>query len=243
MVKNLVRINKYLSLCGLGARRKVESYIIAGRIKINGKISRDLSNAVDAESDIIELDGRRIKVLNKFYYIMLNKPKGYITSLDDEQKRPVVMNLIPERFRKAGIFPVGRLDRDSEGLLLLTNDGDLANGLIHPRYEIQKEYIVDIDKPLQDEDRQSLQKGIYILGKKTSRAEVEPLNDSRTTIKIQISEGKKRQIRIMFMHFRYRVKRLRRVAIGPLRLKGVNSGDYRLLKEREITALKKAIAI
>jgi 23S rRNA pseudouridine2605 synthase len=242
-VKNLVRINKYLSLCGLGARRKVEAYITAGRIKINGKITRDLSSAVDSESDIIELDGRRIKVLNKFYYIMLNKPKGYITSLDDEQKRPVVMNLIPERFRKAGIFPVGRLDRDSEGLLLLTNDGDLANGLIHPRYEIQKEYVVDIDKPLEEEDRQSLQRGIYIDGKKTSRAEVDPLNDSRTAIKIKISEGKKRQIRIMFTHFRYRVKRLRRVAIGPLRLKGVNSGDYRLLKDREISALKNAIAI
>jgi 16S rRNA U516 pseudouridylate synthase RsuA-like enzyme len=126
-----MRINKYLSLCGLGSRRKVEELVEKGRIRVNGDVVRDLSCRIDPDTDTVELDGAALN-LQRYYYIMLNKPKGYITSVSDELGRAVVMNLIPEKYRRAGVVPVGRLDKDSEGLLLLTNDGDIAYRLTPP---------------------------------------------------------------------------------------------------------------
>jgi len=144
------RLNKYLTLCGLGSRRKVEDLITEGRIKINGKTVKDLATIVETGSHVVKFDNQIVEPLDKVYYLMLNKPRGYITTLSDEKGRPTVMSLIPERFIRAGVVPVGRLDRDSEGLLLFTNDGDLSHLLTSPSFKVKKEYLVELDRPAQE---------------------------------------------------------------------------------------------
>ena len=237
-----IRINKYLTLCGLGSRRKVEDYILQNKIKINGKIINSLSFIVDSDKDRVEYNNYVLKINNEKYFLILNKPKGYITSTKDEQGRPTVMDIIPERFKKAMVAPVGRLDKDSEGLLLLTNDGDIANKLTHPKYGIKKEYIVELNKDLNEKDKAKMEKGVFLYGEKTNPAEIESLNNSKKIIKVTISEGKKRHIRLTFNLFSYKVKKLKRVAFGPLRLKNLYSGSYRMLKEFEVKKLRKALS-
>ena len=237
-----MRINKYLSFCGLGARRKVEDYIRNGRVTINGEILKSLSYLVNIDSDIVEMNGRRIQLVCKFYYLILNKPRGYITSMNDPEGRPVAIDLIPERYRALSIYPVGRLNKETEGLLLFTNNGDMAYKLSHPRFGVIKEYFVVFDRFLTDSDKIRIEKGIYIDGKRTNPARIVfPNKKNRSYISIKISEGKKRQIRISFERFGYRVKSIKRVAFGPLKLTGINTGSFRILKEKEIKALKKVI--
>ena len=236
--KEGMRINQFLSHAGIGSRRKVEEFILSGRIKVNGRKIDDLSIRIDPDGDVIEYQNRRVVII-KYHYIMLNKPKGVITSVNDEKNRPIVMDLLPERYRFAGVVPVGRLDKDTTGLLLMTNDGDMAHLLTHPKFGVDKEYVVELDKPLDEETQKKLEKGVFIQGHKTRPAEITFIGTGGKTLLLKIREGKKRQIREMFSHFSYTVKKLKRTGFGPLVLKGVNSGSYRLLKEREITALKK----
>lgn len=235
-----MRINKYLSGCGLGSRRKVEEFILEGRVKVNGKIIRDLSCIVDPDKDVIEFNRSRIE-LKRYYYLLLNKPRGYITSMHDEHGRAIVIDLIHEKYITAGVVPVGRLDKDSEGLLLLTNDGDTAYKLTHPRFDIEKQYVVTIDAPLDDKTRQSIMKGVYLYGEKTKPAELHPVDREGLQWRMHIREGKKRHIRMTFQKFGFKVKRLKRITFGPLQLSGLNSGEFRLLKESEIRALKKTV--
>ena len=237
-----IRINKYLTLCGLGSRRKVEDYILKNKIKINGKVINSLSSIVDADKDRVEFNNYILKINNVKYFLILNKPKGYITSTKDERGRPTVMDLVPERFKKAMVTPVGRLDKDSEGLLLLTNDGDLANKLTHPKYGITKEYIVELNKDLKEEDKAKMEKGVFLYGEKTNPAVIENQNNSAKIIKVTIAEGKKRHIRITFGLFSYKVKKLKRIAFGPLKLKNLYSGSYRMLKDFEVQKLRKALS-
>jgi 23S rRNA pseudouridine2605 synthase len=232
-----MRINKFLSLCGLGSRRKVEELIVSGKIKINGELVRDLSIDVDVERDCVEYGRKRISP-QEYTYLILNKPRGYITTASDDLGRQTVMDLIPPRLRKAGVVPVGRLDRDSEGLLLFTNDGDVANALTHPRFEVEKCYEVVLDRPLDDETKAKIESGVVLEGKKTGPARVKFLDQNRTKVSVRIHEGKKRHIRVAFQLFRYRVKKLKRVSMGPLRIDGVNSGSYRMLKKNEIAAVR-----
>jgi 23S rRNA pseudouridine2605 synthase len=232
-----MRINKYLSLCGLGSRRKVEELIVSGKIKINGEIVRDLSIDVDVERDCVEYGRKRVSP-QEYTYLILNKPKGYITTASDDLGRQTVMDLIPPRLRKVGVVPVGRLDRDSEGLLLFTNDGDVANALTHPRFEVEKCYEVVLDRPLDDETKSKIEAGVVLEGKKTGLARVKFLDQNRTRVSVRIHEGKKRHIRVAFQLFRYRVKKLKRVSMGPLRIDGVNSGSYRMLRKNEIAAMR-----
>ncbi len=240
-MNNKLRINKYLSLCGLGARRKVEEYILNRKIKINGKVVESLSDTVDPDRDIVELNNRVLNLINKKYFIILNKPKGYVTSINDEQGRLTVMDLIPEKYKNAAVSPVGRLDMNSEGLLLLTNTGEIAYKLTHPKFGIQKEYIVEIDKPLKDADRLKMEKGIYLYGEKTKPAKIEILDKAKKIVKMSISEGKKRHIRLTFDRFSYKVKRLKRISFGPLKLDKLISGSYRLLRKDEIKKLYQAV--
>jgi len=233
-----MRINRFLSHAGVGSRRKVEELILEGRVNVNGEAVTDLATDIDPELDVVEYAGRRV-LINRYYYLILNKPRGYLTTVDDVQNRPKVMDLIPERYRNAGVVPVGRLDRDTEGLLLMTNDGDVAYVLTHPKFEIGKEYIVELDRPLEDAAKDKICKGIFMYGRRTRPAEIVFLDESRKRVLLKIKEGKKRQIRITFSSFSYRVKKLKRVTFGPLQVRGINSGSYRLLKEREINALKK----
>lgn len=238
MKKEKMRVNKYLALCGLGARRKVEQYITGRRVTINGVIVTDLSYQVDPDTDIVVVDRKKVTPIGRYYYLMLNKPKGYITTLDDIENRPVVMDLLPQKYRETGVFPVGRLDRDTEGLLLLTNDGELSYRLTHPKFGVPKEYVVELDRPLEFKDKIKIEKGIRLYGTRTNPAVILPLSKNGTVVKITITEGKKRQVRLTFQYSGYKVKKLKRTAFGPVKLTGVNSGDFRTLKEKEVKSLK-----
>jgi len=239
------RLNKHLALCGLGSRRKVEDLIKAGRITVNGSKITEFAFFIDPEQDQVKFDGKLLKAIDKFHYIILNKPRGYITSLADEKGRATVMELIPEKYKRTGVFPVGRLDKDTEGLLLFTNDGDLGHQLNHPRYKVIKEYIVEIDRPLDSKDKSKMERGIFIhqIKTKTNPAKIEIINSSKKIVKFSISEGKKRQIRYTFLKFGYKVLKLKRIAYGPLTLQGVNRGSLRVLKAKEVKELKRAANI
>ena len=154
-----IRLNKFLARCGLGSRRKVESLITGGRIAINGRRVIDLVTTVRPE-DRVTIDGKPIARNTHDYYLILNKPRGYLTTVSDEKNRPTVMGLLPERFQRFGVYPVGRLDKDTEGLLLLTNDGDLAYRLTKPRFNIAKTYLVEIDRFLEEDDMKKIRSGV-----------------------------------------------------------------------------------
>jgi 23S rRNA pseudouridine2605 synthase len=237
---NKIRINKYLSSCGLGSRRKVEELIENKKIMVNGQIIHNLALTVDPEKDIVKYKNQELKLIEKFYYLILNKPKGYLTSVSDDHNRPIVMDLIPEKYKRAMINPVGRLDKDSEGLLLFTNDGDAAYKLTHPKFKIKKEYIVELDKPLLNEDKIKIEKGVFLYGEKTRPAKIESQLNNKV-IKISITEGKKRHIRLTFHKFSYKVKKLKRIAFGPIKLGHLFSGSHRLLRKDEIRKLQQTL--
>ncbi|TAL38829.1 MAG: rRNA pseudouridine synthase [Spirochaetes bacterium] len=242
MENNQIRINKYLAACGLGSRRKVENLVLEGKVRVNDTVITDLSHRVDPDVDKVTINRTRVTMIGTFYYLVLNKPKGYLTTAEDVEGRAIVFNLIPDRFRHAGVFPVGRLDKDTEGLLLLTNDGDVAYTLTHPKFGVEKEYIVNLDRPLDSRDRERLEKGIFLYGKRTNRASISPVGPVGDAVRITINEGKKRQIRIMFTSFGYKVKKLARVRFGPISLGRLHSGEYRLLKPGEIRLLRQLLA-
>ena len=239
-----VRINKFLTLCGLGSRRKVEELILSGEIKLNGKTVKDLSTIVDSETDVVKFNGELLKTINVSYYLMLNKPKGYITTLSDEKGRAIVMNLIPEKFKRSGVVPIGRLDKDTEGLLLFTNDGQLAHKLTGPSFKVKKEYLVQLDKPLEENDRLIIEKGYFVhqIKAKTKPAIVSIVEKSRLFVKIIIIEGKKRQIRYSFKNLGYNVLKLKRTGYGPISLGRLNKGDHRILKTSEVKILKNTVS-
>lgn len=234
------RLNKYLALCGLGSRRKVEGLIAAGRVSVNGAVTARLGTVI-GPGDRVEFDGKPLELLEDRIYLMLNKPRAYITTLNDEKDRPTVMNLVPEKFKRAGVYPVGRLDRETEGLLLLTNDGDLAYRLTKPSFHIPKEYRVEIDRPLTPDDRDKIAHGIYLhqLDLKTRPCRVEVIDESSRFVRMVIVEGKNRQIRYSFMNCGYTVKKLERVAYGNLSLKRLRRGSVRILTSSEVRELKK----
>ena len=236
------RLNKFLALCGLGSRRKVEGLIISGKININGKIVKKLHTIVEP-ADIVKANGKTIKPRDKFHYIVLNKPKGYITTTSDEKGRPTVMDIIPEKYKRAGIYPVGRLDKNTEGLLLFTNDGLLAGKLTRPDSNVKKEYIVEINKPLDITDKQKIEKGIYIhqIKIKTKPACIDIIDKSDMLVKIVIVEGKNRQLRYTFSNLGYKIRMLKRTSYGTITIKGINKGTHRVLNQKEIKSLKKLI--
>jgi len=239
-----VRINKYLTLCGLGSRRKVEELILAGDVRVNGTVVRDLSTIIDSETDTVKYMGEKLKTIKTSYYLMVNKPKGYITTLSDEKGRITVMTLIPEKYKRSGVVPVGRLDKDTEGLLLFTNDGDLAHKLTGPSFKVKKEYLVQLDKPLEEQDRITIEKGYFVhqIKTKTKPAIISVTERSRMYVKVLIVEGKKRQIRYSFKNLGYNVLKLKRTGYGPLSLGRLTKGDYRDLKAAEVKLLKKSIS-
>ena len=233
------RLNKYLASCGLGSRRKVETLITEGRVRVDGRVVRDLATTVDPELSEISLDGKKLSTVSMTYYVMLNKPKGYITTLSDEKGRATVMSLLPEKFIRAGIVPVGRLDKDTEGLLLLTNDGELSHMLTSPDFKVKKEYLVELDKPAVDDDLKKIEKGFFVhqIKARTRPATVTIADKSRMFVKVLISEGKKRQIRYSFKNLGYTVLKLKRTGYGPLSLGRLNKGDHRVLKTSEVRLL------
>jgi len=227
-----------LSHSGCCSRRNALEIIKSGRVFVNGKITPEPSYPVDAEKDRIFLDNKKITLKAKSY-LMLNKPVGVTTTRSDRYAEVTVMDLLPKEYRH--LYPVGRLDKDTEGLLLLTNDGDLAYRLMHPKFNVHKEYLATITKKLKDKDRLKLKKGVFIENKKTSPCRIKELfkSVSHSDLTVSIHEGRKRQIRLMFLSLGYKVIRLRRVSEGCLKLGALKPGKWRALGAAEISSLYK----
>lgn len=224
-----MRINKYIASCNVCSRRKAETYITAGKVKLNGKIVLELATDVDEAKDVVEVDGKIIHLEQKKVYIMLNKPKGYVTTSKEQFSRPSVLDLIHENIR---VFPIGRLDMYTEGLLLLTNDGEFANKLMHPKNEIKKIYIAKVKGVLTEQKLNALRSGVDIGGYITRPAEVVQKNTD--LIQITISEGKNRQIRKMCLSQNLEVVDLKRVKIGNISLENLAVGKYIFLTKKQI---------
>ena len=227
-----MRINKYISNCGFCSRRKADLLIESNKVTVNGEIA---TKGVDvSETDIVKIDGKLIKIKDKRKYFLLNKPIGYVTTLEDKFAKKIVMDLFDVQER---IYPVGRLDKDSFGLLIFTNDGDLAFKLTHPKHSVEKQYIVKVDKNVIKSDLEKLSKGLFIDGIKTRKAKFEYFKDSKT-IKVFLKEGRNRQIRKMFKKLGYEVTSLERIAFGNIKLGNLEIGKYRELSKDEINYLK-----
>ncbi|MDA3887086.1 MAG: pseudouridine synthase [Candidatus Delongbacteria bacterium] len=230
----LVRLQKYLASKGVASRRKCEEFISDGLVKVNGEIVTQLGTKVDPEKDVVEINEKEISNIKADYiYIMLNKPKGYIASLKQtDSSSPLVTDLININER---IYPVGRLDKDSSGLLLLTNDGDFAFKLMHPSFEKEKEYIAITEETVTKRMIERFEKGVTIEGYKTQPARVKRIE--LTKVSIVITEGRNRQIRKMLSKVGNNVLELKRVRINNLRLGGLKEGEFRYLKKDEVKDL------
>ena len=238
-----MRLNKFLSAAGVCSRREADRLIEQGRVKVNGKIVEGLGIKIDENQDRIEVDGKTVEGLQSKIYVLLNKPPKVLVTLKDPLQRKTVLDILPPL--KSRLFPVGRLDYDSEGLLLLTNDGELANRLIHPRYEIKKVYLVKIKGHPNKEQLSRLEKGIAIDGKKTAPAKIFSVSSSpkRSLYKVEIHEGRKREVRRMFEAIGFRVLLLRRVKFAGLTLDGLQPGDWRDLTDQEVQRLYKKVGL
>jgi 23S rRNA pseudouridine2605 synthase len=237
------RLNKYLAQQGIASRRAADRLIVEGRVSVNRKIVEDLGVKIDPESDKIAVDGKGVAAVHEMLYIMLHKPVGCLVTKDDPEGRPTVMDLIPKL--KTPVFPVGRLDYNSEGLLLLTNDGELAYRLTHPRYEIVKKYAVQVTGEVTPADAARLQKGIFVEGHRTAPARIKIFEHSarRSILLVEIHEGRKREIRQMLEGVGHPVQTLKRVEFAGLRLAPLAYGKWRFLKKQEVQFLKRKVRL
>jgi 23S rRNA pseudouridine2605 synthase len=227
-----VRLNRFLAAAGLGSRRQCDELIAAGRVSINGKTCTDFSAQPDAR-DHVKVNGKLLHVAPPLT-IMLHKPAGFVSTRRDRHVRDTVFDLLPAKFSR--LFNIGRLDAQTEGLLLLTNDGDLAQQLTHPRYKIEKEYEVTLDRPWNPLFAPKLMHGIFLDGRRAKIAQLHSISPMR--LRILLRQGINRQIRRMFEAVGYRVKHLLRVRIGPVRLGDLPRGHWRALTKRELESLE-----
>lgn len=233
------RLQRVLSSSGITSRRKAEDLIVSGRVRVDGQIVTQLGTQVDASRQKIEVDGKLIPRA-RLRYILLNKPSGYITTTSDERGRYTVMDLVPVDER---VVPVGRLDRQTEGLLLLTNDGEVAHRVMHPRYEIEKEYEALLDGHPPAELLERVRRGVVIDGQRTRPTLVRPMRNTEdgTIVKVVLHEGRNRVVRKMFDEIGYPVLRLIRVRVGPLQLGSIPRGTWRDLTDGELAQLREAV--
>lgn len=234
----IVRLQKYIAMSGIASRRAAEGIIAEGRVKVNGKTVTEQGVKVEIGADKVDVDNKPIKLKDKKYYIMLNKPVGYVSTVKDQFDRPTVVDIIKEDI-DTRIFPVGRLDYDTEGLLLLTNDGDFTYRVTHPKFHMDKTYIATIKGGMTISGINHLRRGVKIEDYVTSPAEVEILDafDGMTTVKITIHEGKNRQVRKMFEAIGCKVVGLQRIKIGIVELGHLPLGRWRHLTSHEINYL------
>lgn len=232
-----IRLQKYIAASGIVSRRKAEELITAGKVKVNGR-KAEIGQSVDPKKDKVTVGGRAVLVKETKTYIMLNKPRGYVTTLSDEYGRKTVSDLVKGAGER--LFPVGRLDKDSEGLLIMTNDGSLANLITHPASNVNKTYRVTVGGKIDDETIEKLSSGVVIDGRKTKPCDVFVMErrTDRTVLGFIIHEGRNRQIRKMCEVVGLEVLRLKRVEIAGVKLGGLKTGDWRPLNERELTRLE-----
>ncbi|MCD6109965.1 rRNA pseudouridine synthase [bacterium] len=237
-MKAKIRLQKYIASCTNYSRRKAEELIKDGHVKLNGKSIKIQGITLDPSEDIVELNNKKLTPQKETVYILLNKPTGYISTKSDNHNRKTVMDLIPNK----NVYPIGRLDKDTKGLLLFTNDGNFAHEVTHPKFEHEKEYIVHLKNIITANDKKKLEKGVIIDGAKTSPCSLFNIEnkESFTKCHIIIHEGKKRQIKRMFGIIGNRVIYLKRIRIGNLTLPGIKEGTYKIItKSIAQKALKK----
>lgn len=234
-----MRLQKYMAHCGLASRRKCEEYIDSGKVKVNGEVIKTQGYIVQ-EGDRVEYNNRVIRLEEKKVYIALNKPRGVLSTVSDEKGRKTVLDCLG-RSERERIYPVGRLDRDSSGLILLTNDGDLTQKLLHPKREVVKVYMATVEGELNDKDIIPLNEGISLDDGMTAKAEFSIIENrkNKTRLKCKIHEGRNRQIRRMFEAIGHPVIFLERVEVGPIKLGLLGRGEHRLLTEGEVSKLKR----
>lgn len=232
------RLQVFLSHSGVCSRRRAMDLILEGHVSVNGQIVREPSTPVDPAKDKVSLDGVAVGV-KTHEYILLNKPAGYVTTVEDPHAQRTVMDLVPKQF--SHLYPVGRLDKDTEGLLLLTNDGDVAYKLTHPKFNIDKTYVVVVRGKLKEGDKMLLEKGVMIDTEVTAPAKITQVKklDDKTEFAITIHEGRKRQIRVMLGRIGYTVLYLQRIKQGPLSLGELAKGQWRALSQHEVAQLVK----
>lgn len=231
-----MRINKFLAECGVASRRAADKMIIDGEVKINGRIC-SLGDEVNLDDDNVTVNGKTVSTVKKYDYYILNKPKGYVCTVRDDKGRKTVMDLLPPNVKR--VFPVGRLDYDSEGLLIMTNDGELTYRLTHPKNEIPKTYLVKLEGTITDEALNKVKNGVVIDGKRTGKCNVKVVEQTRDVVRlhITITEGRNRQVRKMFLAVGKEVKLLKRIKVGELTLRGLDRGEVRKLTAEEVEYL------
>jgi len=250
-----IRLNKYLAHLGIASRRTIDEYISQGKIKVNGKTNIKLGTKIEPNTDVIEVNGK--KIANKtedLTYVILNKPRGVLSTASDEMGRISVLDLVNDTNRSqqpttnnqqlnSRLYPVGRLDKDSHGLILLTNDGDLSYKLTHPKYHVAKIYRVKIRGFAHNETLAKIRRGVYLEDGKTARAKAKIIyrNSNETMLEITLFEGKKRQIRRMCSTLSITLLDLQRIAIGPINLGELQMGKWRKLAENEVESLRKSV--
>jgi len=242
------RLQKILSAAGIASRRTAETLIAQGRVTINGEAIRELGTKADPDTDDIRVDGRRVKPVTQRRYLLLYKPRGYITTRADPQGRPTVLDLLSRGGVRDYVYPVGRLDYDSEGLLILTSDGDLAARLTHPRHGIEREYEVRVRGVPDERELARLAKGVSLDGRRTANVQVdlttvlETESGPQALLSFTVREGRNRQVRRMCDAIGHPVVRLRRVRIGPIVDPRIRPGEFRDLTAAEVAGLKRASA-
>lgn len=247
-----VRVQRFLADAGIAARRQCEKLVAEGRVEINGSPVVELPIFVNPESDRVSVDGKPVRAAERHIYLMLNKPAKCLSTAADEpgSNRRTVLDLINHP-SQARLFPVGRLDYETTGMILLTNDGELANALTHPRYGIHKTYRVTVKGRIEDEDVRQIEEGIYLAERRdgrtvgatrTARVELAVIrrDRERTILELTLKEGRNRQVRRMLAHVGRPVKKLERIAMGPVKMKGLARGEWRELDRNELRALRRA---
>lgn len=233
-----LRLQKYLADCGVASRRRAEAFIIEGRVKVNGNVVNTLGTKVNPTRDKVEFDGNVVKSIKKKVYILLNKPEGYISASKDQFENPSVLKLIDIKER---IFPVGRLDKDTTGALILTNDGDFSYCLSHPKHEVNKVYIAEVEGCPTATEMKAFMKGIFIDGRKTYPAKIRILKETKknSIVEIIIHEGRNRQVKKMCQEIGHKVISLERYAIDSITIDKLPKGKWRYLTDKEVEKLKR----
>lgn len=238
MDNSKIPLLKLLMSVGLGSRRQIANLIIEGKVTVNGTVERSFKFPVDISTDIINADGKDIKLKSKKRVVLiLNKPGGVLSTTNDEQGRKTVLDIIPKKYRDLNVYPAGRLDKDSTGLVILTNDGNLTFLITHPSFEHEKEYLVHIEDKLSTEEKSLLENGIELEDGRTSPAIIKAKRSAPFNYSITLHEGKKRQVRRMFEKVGHPVVALKRIRIGNIKLGDIKEGKTKELSDKDIELL------